>query len=328
VGHSLAGFPDRAWRRPRARNALAVPALLLAAVTGASGSLTADGAGTPSDAEAPPELRELVRQGNAARRSGRIEEALVAYSRARVLAPERYDVRILLADTLRRTGRASEASAEYAQAEALDPSRPEAYSGEALILRQAFDDAAASALLEGALPKVVPSARPDLLLNLGETRRRQGRTAEAERIFREVIGARPGEAPGHAGLARLAEDRGDLAGAIAAWNLYLEARPEDEAAALRREELRELKASIAALRAAAAAAPGAGIFTELGRLLAVAGDAAGAAEACRRALAIDRANRDARRGLALALRDLGEWRDAEREFRTLLSAAPAVAVAL
>lgn len=285
-----------------------------------------DDPASPS-AEVSPELRDLVRTGNAARRGGRIEEALAAYFRARALAPERYDVRILLADTLRRSGRAVEASGEYTQAEALDPSRPEAYSGKALILRQSFDDDGASALLEGALARVAPSARPDLLLNLGETRRRQGRTAAAERMFRDVIGARPGEAPGHAGLARVAEDRGDLAGAIAAWDLYLKIKPEDEAAALRREELRELKASIAALRTAAAAAPGAGIFTEMGRLLAVAGDSSGAAEAWRRALSIDRASLDARRGLALALRDLGEGRGAAEQFRILLEAAPGDAVA-
>lgn len=320
---------DRARRRPRAWAALAVAALLLCAPIGAAEKADPAAAETASpSAEPAPELRELVRRGNAARRDGRIEEALAAYSRARALAPGRYDVRILLADTLRRTGRAAEASAEYAQARTLDPSRPEAYSGQALILRQSFDDTGASALLEDALARVAPSGRPDLLLNLGETRRRQGRGAEAERIFRDVIGARPGEAPGHAGLARVAEDRGDLAGAIAAWDLYLKARPEDEAAALRREELRELKASIAALRAAAAAVPGAGVFSELGRLLAVAGDAARAAEAWRRALSIDRASLDARRGLALALRDLGEERGAAEQFRLLLEAAPADAVAL
>jgi tetratricopeptide (TPR) repeat protein len=316
VDHPLAVNPDRARRRRRARAALAVSVLLLAT----------DGAAPAG--EGPPGLRELVREGNAARQSGRIDDALAAYQKARALAPESYEVRVLLADTLRRVGRAAEASAQYTQAAALDPSRPEAYSGQAQLLRRAFDDAGAAALLEGALLKVAPGARTDLLLNLGETRRRQGRSAEAERIFREVVGARPGGAPGQAGLASVAEDRGDLAGALEAWDSYLKLRPEDEAAALRREELREIRVSIAALRAAASAAPGAGIFAELGRLLAVAGDAAGAAEACRRALAIDRAHLDARRGLALALRGLGDARGAAEQFRLLLAGAPADAVAL
>src|SRR5439155_1439834 len=91
--------------------------------------------------------------------------------------------------------------------------------------------------------------------------------------------ARPGDALALAGRARVAEDRGDLAGAIAFWDRYLAIKPDEEAGALRRQELRELKAAIAALRETAARAPGAAIFSELGRLLAVAGDAPAAARA-------------------------------------------------
>ena len=280
---------------------------------------------TPAAGEASAAERaaDLVHEGNAARERGQIPAALAAYRRARDLAPGRYEIRILLADTLRRAYHAEEAAAEYHAAAALDASRPEAYAGQALLLRAAYDYDAAVALLEGALGKVGAPARPDLLLTLAETRRRQGRPEIAEGLFGEVLAARPGDAPALAGRARVAEDRGDLAGAIAFWDRYLAIKPDEEAGALRRQELRELKAAIAALRETAARAPGAAIFSELGRLLAVAGDAPAAAGACRRALKIDPESREARRLLALVLRDAGDRRGAAAQFRRSLERDPA-----
>jgi tetratricopeptide (TPR) repeat protein len=97
--------------------------------------------------------------------------------------------------------------------------------------------------------------------------------------------------------------------------------------ALRRDELRELRASIAALRATTGAARNAGAQIELGRLLLVAGDAAGAAQAFRRALALGGGEIEARRGLALALRDAGEPAAAAAEFRAVLRSDPRDGVA-
>src|SRR5206468_3039824 len=125
--------------------------------------------------------------------------------------------------------------------------------------------------------------------------------ADAQRLFEEILKARPQEAPARAGLARVAEDRGDLAGAIRAWDAYLEIKTEDEAAELRRQELRELRASIEALRETAGRAASAGVLAELGRLQSVAGDAQGAVESYRRALRVDAEHVEARRGLARAL---------------------------
>src|SRR5438093_901794 len=106
-----------------------------------------------------------------------------------------------------------------------------------------------------------------------------------------------------AGRARVAEDRGDLGGAIQAWDAYLEDKADDQAAALRRQELRELRASVEALRRTAARRDAdAGVLSELGRLLYVAGDTQGSAGAYRKALRIDPEQVEARRGLAVALR--------------------------
>ncbi len=270
----------------------------------------------------------LVWEGNEARRNGRVRAAIDAYRKARAAAPDRYDVRILLADTLRRAGRAPEAAAEFDAAAALDPARPEAHAGRAQMLRAAYDYEGAAALLQAAVPRVPPEARPDLILTLAETRRRQGRLDEAGCLFTQVLAARPDGTPARAGLARVAEERGDLAGALASWDRYLERKPDDDAASLRRQELRELRASIQALRATAARAPGAAIEAETGRLLVVSGDAAGAAAAYRRALAADPASLEARLGLALALRDTGDARGAAAEFRRALETDPADGTAL
>src|SRR5207245_1413863 len=120
--------------------------------------------------------------------------------------------------------------------------------------------------------------RSELLLVLAETRRREGRLDEAARLFGEILEAHAQDAPARAGLARVAEDRGDLDGAIQAWDAYLKDKADDEAATLRRQELRELRASIEALRRTAARrGADANVLIELGRLLVVTGDREGGA---------------------------------------------------
>ncbi|HKN48353.1 MAG TPA: tetratricopeptide repeat protein, partial [Candidatus Polarisedimenticolia bacterium] len=282
--------------------------------------------GPPGEPADPVEA--LLRRGNAARQRGQIAAALDAYRGAERLAPQRYEVRLLIADTLRRTGRPDQAAGEYDAALRIDPRRHEGYAGQAIVRRAAYDYDGAAAILEAALGRVAEIHRPDLLLTLAETRRRQGRLEEAGRLFRQVLEARPGETPIYAGLAQVAEARGDIDAAVADWDLYLKGKPDDDGAALRRQELLEVKASIEALRTTAARPRGAAIPAEIGRLLAIAGDARGAALSFRQALEIDPENGEARRGLALALRDTGDGPGASAQFRRLLRKHPRDAVAL
>ena len=291
-----------------------------------------EGAEQKPAAETPQSagVEELVKRGNQARREGKVRDAIASYGRARDLAPHTYEIRVLLADTLRRTGDAWLALPEYEAALSINPARYEAYAGKALILRAGYDYEGASAFLREALARVSPASRPDLLLVLAETRRRQKRLDDAGRLFHDVLAARPGDPQAHGGLARVAEDRGDLSGALLEWDRYLEARPGDEAAALRRQELRELKASIEALRQTAENRAARPVLDELGRLQSIAGDAAGAMESFRRALQIAEDDAQARRGLALALLDSGGEgaTRAAREFKRLLKTTPGDAVAL
>ena len=275
-------------------------------------------------------VADLVKQGNEARRAGQMRVAIASFRRARDLAPRTYEIRILLAETLRRAGEVDRSLPEYEAARRIDPGRPEGYTGPALILRLRYDYEGAAALLQEGLGRVAAGVRPDLLLVLADSRRRQRRLPDAEKLFAEVLAARPGEAPARAGLARVAEDRGDLAGAIKDWDAFLEIKPDDDAVSLRRQELRELRASIEALRETAGRGGDARVLTELGRLQSVAGDASGAIESFRRALQREPDQAEARRGLALALRDSGPAGAAEsaREFRRLVKRVPGDAVAL
>ena len=276
-------------------------------------------------------LEDLVKRGNEARHAGRMREAIALFQKARDRAPHSYEIRVLLADTLRRVAESERALPEYEAAQRIDPARPEGYTGKALILRTRYDDEAAAALLQDGLARVGAGHRSELLLVLAETRRRERRLDEAARLFGEILEAHTQDAPARAGLARVAEDRGDLDGAIQDWDAYLGTKADDEAAALRRQELRELRASIEALRRTAARrGADANVLIELGRLLFVAGDAQGAAGSYRKALSIDPEKVEARRGLAVALRETGSdgALEAAREFRRLLKRRPADGVAL
>jgi tetratricopeptide (TPR) repeat protein len=346
--------------RPRARVAAAAPrvaALLLAALLAATSGRTlgqepAPPAAVPPAAEHPaivppatvPPATEgdaprdaaaadLVQRGNAARQAGRLPEAVESYRAATALAPRRYEIRILLADTLRRLNRAPESAAVYEAAITIDPTRHEAYVGQALLRRAAYDFDGAAAIADAGLARVGAAGRVELLVSLGETRRREGRAQEAADFFARALAAGAESTTARAGLAHLKEDRGDLDGAIAQWDLYLKARPDDAAADLRRTDLKELSAGVAAVRSTAVSsagdgAGGAAIWSELGRLLAVAGDATGAAEAWRTALKRDAANAPARRGLALALEAQGDPRSAAAEFRRLLRTRSGDGIAL
>jgi C-terminal processing protease CtpA/Prc/Tfp pilus assembly protein PilF len=315
---------------------LAAAAAFLAALVAVSAQEPAPAPAPGSTAPPAPgaaRVADLVDQGNAARQAGRLAEAVDAYRAAAALDPGRYEIRILIGDTLRRLGHDTEAAAAYEEAVRINPARPTAYTGQALLRRAVYDYDGAAAVVQQGLARAAGPDRADLLVSLGETRRREGRRQEATDLFVRALTADASTVAAHAGLARLAEDRGDLDAAVAQWDLYLEDRPDDGAAELRRQELREVRASVGAVRAAAGGPAGAGaagteVWAELGRLLAVTGDQAGAADAWRGTLRRDPASVAARRGLALALESQGDAKAAASECRKLLRSQPADGTAL
>jgi tetratricopeptide (TPR) repeat protein len=277
-------------------------------------------------------VTRLVQQGNKARQEGRLDDAVEAYRSAASLDPRRYEIRILIADTLRRAGRAGDSLRSYQAAVQLDPHRAPGYTGQAILRRSNYDYEGAAGVVEGALPRSHGRDRAELLVTLGETRRRQGRLDDARERFSAAIEEDPACATAHAGLARVAEERGDLDAAVASWDRYLALEADDHAIAMRRQELLEMRASIAALAAAAESATSdrarGETFSELGRLRAVASDATGAAAAWRAALKTNADEAAWRRGLALALEASGDRDAAASEFRRVLKSVPDDGIAL
>lgn len=270
----------------------------------------------------------LVERGVAARHEGKLQEAIKLFTAACQLAPERYEVHIMLADTLRRTGRGGEASRRYDSAIEVDPTRSEAYIGQVLIRWDDFNYTTALTIGEVALEQVSDENRAVILANLAETQRRRGRIKEASELYARAVAADPDLALARAGLGRLAEEKGDLDEALDQWEHYIKLQPRDEAAPLRRQELLDLRSALSALDEAIAAAPRPDLLVEAGRLRAVAGDAPGAAAAYRKALKSDPVRIDARRGLALALLDMHDLGSAMIEFRGVLKRRPGDAISL
>ncbi len=299
--------------------------LLIGAAT--TGLLAASGegdgrAGPTAGREASEAIDALMRRGEEQLRLGRVEDALATYREALRLDPAHYGIQVLIADTLRRAGRTDEAMAGFEAALGLGPGRHEARVGMARIHRAAFRFEEGERVLQEALDSVHPARAGEVLAELAEVRRLAGRLDEAAAICGRALLADPDAARPRSTLALIEEERGALGPALEHWDRYLERRPDDEAARLRHEELKELRASIAALREAAAGSEDAEIRAELGRLLAISGDHAGAAEAYRASLEIEPDGADARRGLALALRRAGEDSAAAREYRRLLRFRP------
>jgi tetratricopeptide (TPR) repeat protein len=295
--------------------------ILLGQITGAIAATDTSGA-PPASVEVSSSIDDLMRRGDKARRLGRIDEALSAYREALDREPGNYDVRVVIADTLRRAGRTARATPEFEAALSIDPARPEAYIGLARIHRDAFRFTEAESLLDRGLASVAGADAYRLLMTLAETRRQAGRLPEADLLFRRAQLAAPTSARPLAGLAVIAEERGELSQALAFWRHYLERKPDDEAADLRRQELAEIRASIEALREAAEKTPGPEVLAELGRLLSIVGDLKGAVDAYWKALDADPRHADARRGVAVALREAGDDQGAARAYRRLLRIAP------
>ncbi|HET6278100.1 MAG TPA: tetratricopeptide repeat protein, partial [Candidatus Polarisedimenticolia bacterium] len=101
----------------------------------------------------------LLKQGTTARRQGKLELAIQLFSLAHRLAPERYDVHLMLADTLRRAGRGGEAALRYDEAIAVDPTRAEAYIGRVLLLWDQFNYTTALTIGTQALERVADDDR-------------------------------------------------------------------------------------------------------------------------------------------------------------------------
>lgn len=134
--------------------------------------------------------------------------------------PERWSLRLMLAELRRDQGDRRGAERELRQILHQRPGRIEALQLMSLVLLEQGRGLEAEALVKAAYeaqgmpPTRVEALGPGLLL--AEVRQRRGRSAAAEATYRELQGAFPGDQRPYLGMALLRHDRGNLTGALEA----------------------------------------------------------------------------------------------------------------
>ncbi len=167
-----------------------------------------------------------LERGLAARRAGAAEEAVAWLRRALELAPGVLHCRVELATTLREQGRVAEAESVYRALRADHPQSWHALAGLGLCARMRRDLPRSAAYLATALA-AAPRERT-LRLEYATTLREQGRAAEAEPLFREVLEEDPDSWQALAGLGLCARLRKDHDAAVAHLTAAITRAPESD----------------------------------------------------------------------------------------------------
>ncbi|WP_138472973.1 tetratricopeptide repeat protein [Poseidonocella sp. HB161398] len=209
--------------------------------------------------KAHPQNANLLAQRAAARRQlGQVNQAVSELQALLQEAPEIDPaVKFALADTLLAAGRTGEAAGIFDAILAAEPDQPRAHLGRIGVALSAGDVDEALGLCDAALachpgdPRFLfrkaqthlQAARPAEALVLLEALQEDdvpgvqlrpktaaaliaaGRTEEAERLFRSMLAASPLDPDALTGLATIAEQRGDLEGAIAGMEAALWPQP-------------------------------------------------------------------------------------------------------
>jgi len=234
----------------------------------------------PNAAEAWGNLGKLLAQMN------RAEEAEKSLTRAAQLSPKRADYQLLLCDVRRKLGDPHGAVQAGRRAVELRPDWAEAWSSLAMAL--ALGKKHAEALEAANRSVALAPMRAEAHVNLGFVHERAGRVREAELAYRRAIQIDPNSSVAYRNLAALCDLRGEVAGAIPLLQRALTLAPSDVEG-----------------------------WNNLSSLRRRMNDAAGALEAAERALALAPGHPAAHGNRGLALLTLGDYERgfAEYEWR-------------
>ncbi|HMD35215.1 MAG TPA: tetratricopeptide repeat protein [Vicinamibacterales bacterium] len=193
------------------------------------------------------ELKKAFEEGVTASRAGNHDEAIAKFEQAATLNPNCYDCHYNIAFSHSQKKEYDKAEAEYKKAIELKADYVEAYNGLANIYnaQRKFDEAAAASQkateLSGSAPGALAGGNPDALFNQGVILWNAGKIADAKKQFEAAIAAKPDHAEAHYQLGMALVNEGNLQGAAAEFEKYLQLAPAGPNAATAKSLLAQLK---------------------------------------------------------------------------------------
>lgn len=255
----------------------------------------------PGGAGAGAEADRLVAEALGLHQAGKLPDAAALYMLALERAPRHARAQQLLGALLLQQGRHAEAVSRLEAAASADPRNANVLSNLGLALNGIGRGEAALAALDRAI--LIEPRFDQAHSNRGMVLKGLRRFDAAAQSYRRAIALKPDEAGFHHNLGNVLSETGDRTGAEAAYRQALRLRPTYPAAAqgLARVLVDTGRADLARaeLEAALQRAPNTALLHhEYGRVLQNAGQLAEAADAYRRAIAIDPRHGEARFHLA------------------------------
>ena len=234
---------DKAMSAPTPVNVRVSPGAPLTLVIGAGG-----GGGSPEVAAKNAELKKTFEEGVTASRAGNHDEAIAKFNRAAELNATCYDCYYNIAYSQAQKKDLEKAEAAYKKAIELKADYAEAYSGLANIynMQRKFDEAATASakameLSSGGAAGGAGGGNPDAMFNQGVILWNAGKIPEAKKQFEATIAAKPDHAEAHYQLGMALVNEGNLAGAGAEFEKYVQLAPNGPNAATAKGILATIK---------------------------------------------------------------------------------------
>ena len=235
---------DKAMSAPTPVNVRVAPGAPLTLVIGAGGG----GGASPEVAAKNAELKKTFEEGVTASRAGNHDEAIAKFMRAAELNATCYDCYYNIAYSQAQKKDLEKAEAAYKKAIELKADYAEAYSGLANIynMQRKFDEAATASakameLSSGGAAGGAGGGNPDAMFNQGVILWNAGKIPEAKKQFEATIAAKPDHAEAHYQLGMALVNEGNLAGAGAEFEKYVQLAPNGPNAATAKGILATIK---------------------------------------------------------------------------------------
>jgi len=245
------GLPPGSYKVSAEKDKLASPPspVRVAVSPGPAITIVIGAGGTSPEAAAKnAELKKTFEEGVAASRAGNHDEAIAKFTHAAELNANCYDCYYNMAYSHAQKKELDKAEAACKKAVEMKPDYAEAYSGLANIynMERKFDEAAAASAKATELAGAVGApggagGNADAMFNQGVILWNAGKIADAKKQFEGAIAAKPDHAEAHYQLVMALVNEGNLAGAGAEFEKYVELAPSGPNAATAKGILATIK---------------------------------------------------------------------------------------